>query len=86
MARIVAAKSAGEFKLHLRFDNGVEGTVDLSRLVGRGVFAAWSQPGVFESVAIDQDFGTVEWPGGIDLCPDSLYAQLTGVPIGGEPA
>jgi len=25
---------------------------------------------VFEAVAVDHDFGTIEWPGGIDPDPD----------------
>lgn len=65
------------FRLFLRFDDGASGEVDLSSYVGRGVFAAWEQPGVFEQVRL-AEAGHPEWPGGLDLCPDSLYMQLTG--------
>jgi len=70
--------SPGEdFRLFLRYDDGASGEVDLSGLVGRGVFSAWSNPGVFQQVRLTEA-GHPEWPGGIDLCPDALYMQLTG--------
>lgn len=65
------------FRLFLRYDNGVSGEVDLSELVGRGVFSAWSNADVFRQVWLSKT-GHPEWPGSIDLCPDALYMQLTG--------
>jgi hypothetical protein len=32
----------------------------------------------FEKVFVDPESETVAWPGGIDLCPDSLYEEVTG--------
>ena len=64
------------FRLYLRYDDGASGEVDLSRYAGRGVFAAWLEPGVFERVRL-AEAGHPEWPKGIDLCPDALYMQLT---------
>jgi hypothetical protein len=49
----------------------------LSHLAGRGVFAAWEQEGVFTQVKLGSH-GQLEWPGGLDLCPDALYLTLTG--------
>jgi hypothetical protein len=63
--------------LFLRYDDGTCGEVDLSCLTGRGVFKAWQEQGVFEHVRLAEG-GYPEWPGGIDLCPDALYMQLTG--------
>lgn len=75
--KITAAKPLPNYRLELRFDDGVAGVVDLSTLVGRGVFVAWNTPGVFEQVTIT-DRGAVAWPGELDLCPDALYLQATG--------
>jgi hypothetical protein len=75
--KITQAKPLPGFRLQLLFDNGEGGLVDLSALVGRGVFVAWEKPDVFDRVAITDD-GAVEWPGEIDLCPDALYLQMTG--------
>src|SRR5215212_3926587 len=75
--KIVFAKPLPAYRLELKFDNGESGVIDLSSMVGRGVFAAWQQPNVFEQVSVT-DVGAVEWPGGIDLCPDALYLQMSG--------
>lgn len=65
------------YQLELHFDNGEHGIVDLSEYVGRGVFAVWERPGVFEQVAVTSE-GAVEWPGERDMCPDALYLRMTG--------
>lgn len=70
-------KALPGYRLELRFDNGESGVVDLSEFVGRGVFAAWERPGVFEQVAVTSE-GAVEWPGELDMCPDALYLRMTG--------
>jgi hypothetical protein len=61
----------------LIFADGSEGVVDLSGYAGKGVFASWLEKGIFECVSITSA-GAVEWPGGIDLCPDALYLRMTG--------
>jgi hypothetical protein len=76
MHRIIAAEARAPYRVHVRFSDGVEGEVDLSDLVGKGVFAAWSDPERFAHVSIDPDTHTLTWPGGIDLCPDRLYQDV----------
>ena len=63
--------------IRLRYSDGVAGEVDLSGLAGRGVFAAWGDRAVFESVRLN-DHGAIVWDDGLELCPDALYLQLTG--------
>ena len=41
MAKITKVKVLKGYHLELAFDDGVCGVVDLSELVGRGVFALW---------------------------------------------
>lgn len=74
---IVVVKPLSDFRLFLKFNDGVAGIVDLSSIAGRGVFASWLNAGFFDKVRIT-DVGALEWPGELDLCPDSLYLQLTG--------
>jgi hypothetical protein len=74
---ITFAKALPEYRLALRFSNGETGSVDLSGLAGRGVFAVWRDAEVFRQVRVTAD-GAVEWPGEIDLCPDALYLRMTG--------
>ena len=77
MKHILAIQTLPNHKLKLRYDDGVEGVVDLSAQVGKGVFKAWEDLEFFNQVRIG-DFGQVEWPNEIDLCPDALYLEITG--------
>lgn len=77
MLRPVEVRSLKPFQIWLRFADGVEGEVDLSHLAGRGVFKAWREPGVFDTVRLGSS-GEIEWPDVEDLCPDSLYLRVTG--------
>lgn len=65
------------YKLHVKYADGVEGEVDLSHLVGKGVFAAWNDFSAFETVTIG-DHGEIRWDDKIDLCSDAIYLQITG--------
>ena len=79
--KITEAKPTDRFGVFLRFDNGASGTVDLSHLAGHGVFRAWLQKDVFEQLSISPS-GALQWPGDLDLCPDSLYLQMVGKTAG----
>lgn len=79
---ITAAQPLENYRLHLRFEDGKEGIVDLSRsLTFQGVFAPLRDPAYFAQVQVDSESGTVTWPNGVDLDPDVLYAEITGEPI-----
>jgi len=77
MRRITKVKVLPGYRLELEFDDGVSGVVDLSDTVGKGVFALWRNPLVFEQVRIGSS-GELAWSDRIDLCPDALYLRVTG--------
>lgn len=81
MKKAVEARPLSGYRIWLRYADGVEGEVDLSRLAGRGVFKAWNDRTVFEGVHVDGS-GAVTWNEDIDLCPDALYLRLTGKTVG----
>ncbi len=78
MHKIIDVIPLKDYRLRLKFSDGVEGIVDLSHLAGKGVFKAWESIDFFNSVRINRETKTVEWEGGIDLCPDNLYAKILG--------
>lgn len=77
MKKILSLKVLPGYHLDLTFDDGVTGIVDLSHLVGEGVFGSWRDAKTFEKVRIGSD-GELVWGEQIDLCPDSLYLRVTG--------
>ena len=79
---IIEARTTGGHRLYLRFEDGVEGEVDLAELIEfKGVFAPLADPGELARVIVDPELGTVRWPNGADLDPDVLYSTVTGRPI-----
>lgn len=74
--RIVEAEARPDYCLWVRFEDGLDGEVSLTHLVGRGVFSSWSDESEFLKVYIDPESGTVAWPGGVDLAPDALHLRL----------
>jgi hypothetical protein len=82
---IVDAKILGDYRLYLRFEDGIEGSIDLAPILSfRGVFAPLRDPVYFAQVRVDRELGTVVWPNGADLDPDVLYGRITGIPISHE--
>ena len=77
MQKIVELKPLPEYKLRVRFADGVEGEADLSHLAGKGVFSIWNDYAEFEKARIGEH-GELLWEGGVDLCPDAVYLQITG--------
>jgi hypothetical protein len=77
MVRITKVSVLENYRLELAFDDGVSGVIDLSDLVGKGVFTLWRDQHIFEQVRIGS-FGELVWLDKIDLCPDSLYLKVTG--------
>lgn len=76
---IVEVEPRSGYRVWIRFEDGVEGEVDLSDLVGKGVFEAWEDESEFEKVFVDPENGTLAWPNGIDLAPDALYRDVSAV-------
>ena len=80
--RVTAVEALSNFRLHVRFIDGLEGDVDLSGLVRSqraGVFAALADPALFSQCRVE--LGAVTWPGELDLAPDAMHRAIkaTGV-------
>ena len=79
---ILAAQALADYCLHLRFEDGVEGDVDVSGLVSfDGIFAAFRDRAFFEQVRVNPELGAIYWPNGADLDPDVLYSRISGIPL-----
>ena len=79
---VVAVSAIGDYRLRLRFEDGVEGIVDLAPVLSfRGVFEPLKDPAYFALVRVDSELGSVVWPNGADVDPDVLYGCVTGTPI-----
>jgi hypothetical protein len=72
MIDVRQARHVRDYVLHLVFDDGLEGEVDLSPYLQRGpIFSPLADPSYFIQFAVEG--GTVAWPNGADIAPERLY-------------
>lgn len=75
-ADLVSARAGADYRLQLRYSDGMEGSVYVGNLLDVSSFAAWRDVRVFVAVCVD-DRGAVVWPQcGIRLDPEILYLEL----------
>ena len=79
LVHVTAVEVVGEHRLRLSFEDGIDGEVDLSGWKWRGVFEPLADPAYFRQVVLDRELGTVVWPNGADIAPESLHSWVTGV-------
>src|SRR5207253_6345217 len=62
---ITAVSHLGDHRLHLVFKDGIEGDVDVAKMIEfRGIFAPLRNVEEFRKVFVDPEAGTVVWPNG----------------------
>jgi hypothetical protein len=71
---VVEVKPEAEYRLFVRFKDGLTGCLQLRPEELTGVLAPLLDAQFFAQVFIDD--GAVAWPGEIDLAPDAMYAQV----------
>lgn len=76
--RVVKLQKVDKYKLHLEFEDGVAGVVDVSKIVPfKGMFAPLKDEVYFNSVTLDDELGTICWENGADISPCHLYDLLS---------
>jgi hypothetical protein len=75
-ARIVAAKYVSGYTIRLRFDNGVEGDVNLSDELSGEVFEPLKNVQFFRRFELHPELRTLVWPNGADFAPEFLRSKL----------
>lgn len=76
MNRIVSAKPLPGCRLKVTFNDGVSGIFAVEPKRRGGVFLKLLDAKIFNAVTVNPDFGCVEWPGGVDLCPDVMHQAI----------
>lgn len=76
MKRIVRVSAGQGYTLHVLFDNGRSGEIDLSARLFGPVFEPLRDLLVFAQVRVDE-YGGLCWPNGADLAPEALYRAIS---------
>lgn len=73
LPQVVDARYRDGFRIRLRFSDGVEGVVDFRDWLNGPMFEPLLDPDYFQRFFIDG--GTVVWPNGADIAPETLYER-----------
>ena len=76
LVHVTAVEVTGDHRLHLAFEDGAEGEIDLSSWCWRGVFEPLADPTYFRQVTLDEELGTIVWPNGADIAPETLHGWV----------
>ena len=71
--RVADVTPLANYRLALTFKNGERGVFDCTEYLDSGVFKELKNERYFRMVQVWKEAGTIHWPNGQDLCPDSLY-------------
>lgn len=73
---VVAVRHIRDHIIWVKFEDGAEGEVDLFDSLRGPVFEPLRDVEFFKQVRVDTDLGTVAWPNGADIAPETLYSRV----------
>lgn len=68
---VIEAEYRGGYTINLKFNDGVEETIDFAQWLDGPVFEPLKDAGYFQRFFLDG--GTVTWPNGADIAPETLH-------------
>jgi hypothetical protein len=74
MASVRAVRCLHDFVVELIFADATRKVLDLEPMLRGPIFEPLRRdPRFFRTVRVDPELGTIVWPNGADICPDTLY-------------
>ena len=70
------AKYLHDYVIHLRFNDGAEGEIDLAGELEGEIFGPLKDLKKFKAFQVDPDLQTVVWDNGADFAPEFLYENM----------
>ncbi|MBE0503757.1 MAG: DUF2442 domain-containing protein [Desulfuromonadales bacterium] len=74
---VVSVRATQNYLLYLEFENGEKKVFDMNPLMDKHPFVRLKNAHLFLAARVD--YGTVCWPGDIDIAPETLYDRSTSL-------
>ena len=74
LPRVIKARYAGDYVIWLKFNDGVEGEVDLKDELWGPVFEPLKDPEAFKRFKVHPDLHTIVWENEADFAPEFLHS------------
>jgi hypothetical protein len=74
---VIEAKIIKDYTIKVVFDDFKKGIIDLRKYLGRGIFKELLDKKKFRQMKVVAELGTICWPNGADIAPDTLYSQIS---------
>ena len=73
---VIEARYERDYVIHLKFNDGAEGFVDLAEELYGAMFAPLKDVEKFKAFRIDPEINTLAWDNGADFAPEFLHDRL----------
>ncbi len=73
LPEVTSVRACGPTSLQVAFDDGTRKRVDVGRFLKGPIFKPLRDPAYFRKAMLDTEAGTVVWPNGADIAPETLY-------------
>lgn len=77
MPRLISVKPNDSLRIFIRYEDGVEGQVDLSKTIERNGFYKLKDNFEFSKIFYDENTDELCWPCGVRMCTNALYRQVS---------
>lgn len=72
---VIEARIIKDYIIEVVFDDLKKGVINLRKYLGKGIFRELLDKKRFRQMKVDAELGTICWPNGADIAPDTLYSE-----------
>lgn len=75
LSRLIEATYAGDYRVNLKFSDGVAGCVDFSDMLQHSFYVPLRDKQLFAQVKVNDEVHVLQWPGDIDMAPEITFER-----------
>jgi hypothetical protein len=78
MVDVINARYIKEYLIEVEFSDSKKGIINFKEYALReGLFRDLTDIGFFRRFEVNKDIGTICWPNGLDIAPETLYSKIS---------